>query len=291
MTVPAFLHRLAARSATLWGATAALLLIAATLLWGHAAHVRDVRALALPLAEQVPELERRLAMLREQAELTELNAATRIQSPEERVHVYALPSEPDLDKLIALFDVLRDALSAEHLLSNLSSIVVGEQKIAEDERIAAYPVTVEFTAQRQGLQSLQTLIDVSGLLTIGDALSPDERARLIDATEAENPAGIVALEQFLGTDLLQYFREPRPIDDQLLKAFGVSAFEATLRDVIRSSLLSEGHRVLGGSLGKTLSEARLWPLQMMRVERIEARSGDAPEWYRVWMELELFTRE
>jgi hypothetical protein len=271
-----------------WPVSAFVLFVAVQLLLRHVTVVQEVRATALPLAQEIPQLERRLRIITEQEELAQLQEALRIGSPEERVHVYALPEESDLDKTVTALDLLRDELSTQKLLTRMSDIRFGEVGVAEGG-IRRQPVSLAFAAHQQGLAAFMLFVKLSGLLTVADALSADQRSTLLKHTELENPAGIVALERFLSTDLLEYLRDSRTYEEQLLKSFSTQAFEQVFRGVLRSSILPDAQRLLAGRLGQALQAGRLWPLQMLSPASISLESGSAPEWYRVEVVLSLYS--
>lgn len=272
-----------------FGASVALIILGGKSLAFHIVTVRDVRASSLPLAQEIPALERRLNVLKEQKELTELSHALRVGSPEEQVHVYALPKETDIDKVVTAFDALTEELRHRNILTKTSPIVFGDT-VSGENGIRTQTVTFDATLHQDGIAALQTFVRLSGLLSVADALSPDERSRLLLQTELENPAAIVALEQFLNTDLLSYLREPRPAEEQLLKSFSSQSFERAFRDVIRESLLADAGRLLTPEFARVLADARLWPMQMMDIEAISVEAGGAEGWYRVKVKVALYMR-
>ncbi len=272
-----------------WAISALLLLLGGKLLAEHIAAVEHVRASTLPLAEEIPQMEHRVKVIEQQRELSELSAALRIGSPEERVRVYALPEEVDIDKVVAVLDLFTESLRASHVLSSASGVDFGPAEPAVDG-IQSTPVRLTMSLHKDGIGAFTTFIRLCGMLTVADALTPDERTRLLRQTEIENPAAIVALEQYLNTDLLSYIREPRPADDQLLRSFSSQSFERAFRDILRSSLLPEVQRVIGGTFAETLHARKLWPMQMMDIRSIGLETGTAADWYKVKMELVLYTR-
>ncbi len=276
--------------AALWSISALLLLLGGRLLAEHVSAVAHVRASTLPLAEEIPQLQHRVNVIEQQRELSELSASLRIGSPEERVNVYALPAEMDIDKTVAVLDLLMESLRKSRSLASASSVEFGTAESAVDG-IQSTPVRLSMSLHKDGIAAWTTFVRLCGMLTVADALTPDERTRMLRQTEIENPAAIVALEQYLNTDLLSYIREPRPAEDQLLRSFSSQSFERAFRDILRSSLLPEAQRVIGGSFAETLHARKLWPMQMMDIRSIDLESGDAADWYKVKMELVLYTRE
>jgi len=246
-------------------------------------HVREISTMqesALPLLATLPSLERRLSILKEQVEVTQLDAALRTGSDEERVRVYVLPTQTALDRALATFDALRNDLTDRGVLTAMSSIRVGE-RFTRSDGLRAIPLTVQFTVRGEGARYVFAFLRMAGLLSIGDVLTRSEKQTLIRATEEENPAAIVALEQFFSTDLLSYAKEPRPVDEQLKRSLSSESFTATLQTILSRSLLNDAKELLRGEFGRSLDRYRLWPVQMLQIANAEVQPGSAPDWYHL----------
>lgn len=272
MNLMSHLHRL---SATQQCATAmALLGGSMLLLWMHAGAVRDMREVGLPAAIALPQIEQRLSVLSEQKEVGQLQAAMRGGSEEEMLHVYVIPEDDDIDRLLATFDVLFNYLEQKRLLTDFSEVSIGERTEA-GENLFALPFTFEADLTQEGLSQLLLFIDLSGLLTVGDVLSQEEIDRLLAATEQEHPTAIAALEHFLSTDLVRYAQESRPYEEQLKKSFVSPISEPVLQSVFQSARLRKA-RALFADLAPVLHQQNLWPLRFLSVERAEYRTkGDS----------------
>lgn len=251
---------------------AAFALIAGSgmLLWMHSVSVREMREIGLPAALALPRIEKRMEILKEQNEIAELQASLRGGSEEERLHVYVLPAEEDIDRLLATFDVLFSYLEQKRLLHTVSAVEVGEQAPVS-EGLSALPVSFEATVTRPGMEDLLLFTELSGLLTVSDALTQEDIDALLALTEQENPASVAALEHFLATDLLRYAEEPRPYEEQLRKSFSPAA-EETLRVLLDAESLRRA-RDLFGAMAPVLRQQNLWPLRLLTVE--SAASQDA----------------
>ncbi len=260
------------------------LTVAGMLLTRHADVIEEVRDVSIPLVVEVPRLERRLEVIREQAELGELHSIMRIGSPEERIHVFSLPKEPDIDRLMALFDVARDILIIRGQLSEMSPIEFGEQREL-DEETYAQPLSVSFSVHEEGMRTILTLMELAGLLTVGDALTSEELDILLERTESESATGVLPLEKFLSTDLLDYARNPRLYEERLQKSFSSSSFMEAFRSIIQSSLLRDAKIILSSDIGKNIEKLKLWPIQFVTIEDVQIQSGSAPGWN--WLRLEL----
>lgn len=287
---PRIRHVRAVRTALLLGAGTALLSVSGSLLSTHASAVLEVREVSLPLIAEIPALERRVTALRDQVELAELNAATRLGSAEERVHVFVLPESVDYDRLLSIFDILGQELKSERLLTDFTDITLGEPVASSEPGLEMRPISLRFSAHEEGVQLFLSLVRLSGLLEIGDTLSTDERRLLLAKTEDENPAGVVAVEQFLSADLLRYAKEPKTYEEQLTRAFSSPSFLQSLEDVLQAPLLRDARRLLGGRVGASLEHYDLWPLPMIVLDDARIQAGGAPGWFTLSVTLQVYNR-
>lgn len=267
----------------------AFLLFSSVLIVGHVRLVQEVKNVSLPALSQIPVMERRLEVLNQQVETAQLHAALSTGSQEERVFVYVLPENPDFDRLVTVFDLLRDALKRQGWLSEMSAIEIHDD-VNNTDFSQMHRVTFSMTLHEEGLRRVLILLRLAGLLTVGDALTPEEHDLLLERTEAENPAGIVAVEDFLSTDVLDYVRNPRPYEEQLLRSFTSPTFERVVQTITATSLLRDARILFEGSLGENFVGRKLWPLPFLTIEHISQKSGDVAGWNNVSFELGLHTR-
>ncbi|MDA0375816.1 MAG: hypothetical protein O3A80_00705 [bacterium] len=272
----------------LFGVGSCMMVITGALLYAHIHTIIQVRDISVPIVGQLPQMERRLAALTQQMELTELYSVTRMGSQQEKIEVYALPEETNVSRIVATFEVIRDVLTRDGLLAEMSDLSISEPLKSEDGSMSR-TVSVEFAAHEDGLKTIMLLVQLSGLLTIGDVLTAQEIDLLVDRIEQENPSGIVALEQFLSADLLRYAENPKTYEEQLRRSFSSATFLNLFENVLRTSLLREVKNLLHSDLGEILSGYKLWPLQLMVVEEVSMKSGDAPKWQRLRLTLLVFS--
>ncbi len=260
------------------------------LMMAHITTIIEVRDVSVPIVQQLPLLERRLAALTEQIELTQLHSATRIGSQKEKVEVYALPEETDVTRLIATFEILREVLMRDGYLSDMSDISIGDVQTDEDG-VDSRNVSIDFVLHDEGLQTILTLVRLSGLLTVGDVLTEDEIALLIDRIEQENPSGIIAFEQFLSADLLRYAEDPKAYEEQLKRSFGNTSVVNAFENVLRVSLLRDVRKILHSDLGTVLQSYKLWPMQLMTLNQAIVTPGSAPGWQKLHLEVSVFSEK
>jgi hypothetical protein len=274
----------------LFGVGSGFMVITGILMHAHIQTIIQVRDISVPIVGQLPRMERRLAALTQQVELTELHAVTRIGSQQEKVEVYALPEETNISRIVATFEVIRDVLTRDGLMSSMSPLDISAASKREDGSVSR-TISVEFAAHEDGLKTIMLLVRLSGLLTVGDVLTEEEVAILVDRIEQENPSGIIALEQFLTADLLRYAENSKTYEEQLKRSFSSTTFLNLFENVLRTSLLREVKILLRSDLGEILSGYKLWPLQLMAVEEVSIRPGDAPKWQKLGLTLLVFSEE
>lgn len=263
--------------------------IAFPLFTAHIEEVKEVREKALPLLASLPALERRLALIKEQVEVTELDAALKTGSQLERVRVSVLPLETDVPKALATLELLRSTLEGQGAIGSLSPIEVGKEQPRGDG-LAAVPLNFQLSARTDGLKRVLAFVRLAGLVTVGDALTTAEKNALIRATEEENPAGIVMLEQFFSTDLFSYAGEPRPVEEQLKRSLQSQGFLAALQQATETSLLKDAKEFFQGPIGPAMERTRLWPMEFLAIDCIELKPGSSPDWYRLTLSLSLVRR-
>ena len=149
---------------------------------------------------------------------------------------------------------------------------------------------MSFAVQEDGMENLLNFFRLAGLVTVADAFSPAEIAVILERIEAENPAGIVALEQFFSAGLLNYSREPRPYEESLRRTFAGSSVLPLLEETLNTSLLADAKRFLGGRLGQVLEQQNLWPLPFLLVHDVVITPGSSPGWYTYSLTLQHFAR-
>lgn len=272
----------------LHGAALTMMLLAGDLLSLHARAVHDVTSLSLPVLAELPVMERKLDALTQQVEMAELHSATRLGSEEERINVYVLPEKADFDRLLAIFDLVNEYLGSAGVMQDMSDIEIGEEQ--PDGALKSRPIHLTFAANERGVREFMSLIRLSGFLTVGDALTDEERAILIERTEAENPTGVVSLEQFLSTDLLRYALDSRSYEEQLLRSFSSPSFTNAFNSVLQTSILRDARMALGNDLGHVVEEYDLWPFPFLSVDAVRLTKGGAAGWYTVSIQLLVYTR-
>lgn len=265
---------------------ASLLSLSALLLQSHFALLKDVREYALPLAADVPPLERRMRVLTEQVELSELQASIRGNAAEEKLRVYVLPQGEDLQRVLTFLGRVQTFLQRRSLAQSFAPIEVGDtQDVPRHEGLRSRSVRFGAVIRPEGRAELHAIVKMSGLLTVGDALSPGDIEKLFTLMESQQYAGIVPMEKFLSADLLGYVQDPLLYDERLAQALSSEEVIGELRTTLKQSGLEEAKAFLKGDLGRTLVAQKLWPVQFLTIEKESLRTQ--PDG---WEELDITVR-
>ncbi len=272
----------------------AMLSYSMILLEGHYRELRDVRESTLPLAAQIPPLERRAALLSRQTELSELEAGVRAESAEEKLRVYVLPKGDDLRRLLPFLESARTLLERRRLLSSMSPMQIGEPEDVVlpgqgPEPLQARTISFSMVIRPEGRAQFMTILELSGMITVGDALSPENLRDIFALTEGQNFASIVPIEQFLAVDLLSYLQEPRLHDERLAQALGSRPMIDGVRSILQSSRLPQVRDYLLGDLGRTIVAQKFWPVQFITIER-ESLSETTGGWETLDLTLKAYSR-
>lgn len=265
-----------------------LILLSVLLLMGHILEARRARDIGLPLAAVIPDLEKRLHVLEEQVELARVHAAIDRGAPEEFVHVYVLPKDASMDRVVASLEALRDVLFKDGQLTKMTAIDIGE-KVTEGGA-TTWPVRFTVSVNEEGLRTMSLYLRIAGFFTVADVLTEQDIEQLFLYAESENPVGIIALEQFLSTDLLTYTGEYQSLMDMVRKSFVSPAFDRLFTGLQENSLLREVRLLLGGPLGERLRRDNLWPLRFMTLDTVTTTLKEKGE-REVQFEVSVYSRK
>jgi hypothetical protein len=271
--------------------SAALLVGAAVMGYGHFDSVRGARATVLPLAAQLVTLQHRSEVLQEQIDLAMEASKNRTDSATEKLHAYVLPDRDALPRLLSFFEEVEQQLRASKSLRSMSTVEVSalEDDLARDTLVSRV-ATVSFVVTQKGAQTIQSLLDLSGTLTVGDAFTPEELQELFNLTEVHNAAGVVAMESFLNADLLAYARAPRKTEQPVLQAFSSDAFLEQFHALLKRTRVDEARALLGSPLGDRLATNKLWPVQFMMIDDVRL-TEEGGEWMRLDLVVRVFGRK
>lgn len=275
-----------------------LLSFSVILLRWHFQVLKDVREYALPLAAEIPPLERQAALLNRQMELGALEADLDGNSAEEKLRVYVLPKEEDLTRLLAYFESARTFLENRKLLQSMSAIEIGDLRdsdTAKEKDLSHGPLRertlhMSIVLRPEGRQQLLSILELSGLLTVGDVLSREDIRTLFELTESQNYAGIVPVKQFLSSDLLAYVVDPTAPEARLKQAMSSEEFLSAFQSLLKRSGLSRIQEILTSDLGRMLAVQKLWPIQFLMVGK-ESVEELADGWEEVDLTMNVYSRE
>jgi hypothetical protein len=259
--------------------SAMLIAVSVQLLSAHAEAVSAMRRTGLPAAVGLRQIETRAAIVREQNEVAGLQASLRSGTEQEILRISVLPDAPAPDRLLATFDVVFSQMHSAALLPEFPVITVGEpvEHSGEAGKWVVHPLSFSLTATEEGMQDLFTFLQMAGMLTISDLLSPAEIHRLLTLTEQHNPAAITALEQFLSVDVLRFAETPRPYQDQLFGSLSSPLFAEELTAMLDVPARRNGLAQLR-KLAPVLRARNLWPVRFLSIAHVRMEQTDAPWW-------------
>jgi len=270
-----------------FAAGASFLFVAGFLMMGHAFVFHHMEE-SLPAAARIPALEARLSILKEQVEVSALHASLDSGSVGENIRVFVLPEGESHDRLLSYFEMIREDLTRKKMLRAFSAVEFGP-RVSVDASLFAQPLSFSIEGTEEGVREFLTLLNLTGIVTLGDALTKEDQHLLMQRTEQANPAGVVLLGQFLGADFLDYLRDPRTFEDRLRKFFSSEDFTATLRSIKLSPLFKEGEKLFQSPLGKALDKDHLWPVQFLELQE-SALEELSDGWYRLSVTVNAYSR-
>lgn len=245
-----------------------LLVASGALIFAHVSAVDDMRDIGFAAALSAAAQEKRIAVLRQQVDITELNALTRSASSDELWRLYVLPAQDDATRLLAILDTLFLSLRARGLLTEVSPIEIGMPET--EDLLTRLPVRLSVSLTPEGLQEFLYFVDATGILSVGDVLTDSDRLMLLSLLEEENPATATALESFLSTDIVRFASREKQSTDELMSVIASDEIAAAVQDMLRHSRLQEVATFFRGSLGIEYVGRQLWPFRFLRVSRIHA---------------------
>ncbi len=268
-----------------------LLAVSGRMVYDQTIQVRETRDLALPLAATLPPLEKRLSLLTQEVQLAESQSAGTQGSDAERLRVYVLPSDIPLARVVAVIDTLRAALEESKDLKNASGVETGERELfpVGQENLESQTLTFSASVTKKGFSQIFSTLRLSGLLTVSDALTAEERNMLLELLEAGSPADIVALEQFLRTDMSVYGQNPKVYEEKFLSALSSPALSDTFAILLKKSALKDIQEIFQLPLGTKLREQKLLPMPLLRVTELSI-TPEAEGFQRLTLELQIYGR-
>lgn len=268
-----------------------LLVLSGQLVWTHANDARAAKQDALPLAASVIPLQKKLAVLSQEAELADQQSALRTGSNAERIRTFVLPADAKPDRVVAFIDLLSDDLSSHKELSGSPKLTVADEtKETDIKGIVSRNIHVELAMTEAGIASFEKAIRVSGLLTVADAFTPDQLSQMLQVLEERSPADLAAFEQLAHADLLSYAQDPITHDRKFLEAVSSDDVERLYIHMKERSDLPTVISVLGSSVGVGVRDGKLWPLPFLTMGNADIQPGSTDGWYRVSADLLAYER-
>ncbi|TSC80373.1 MAG: hypothetical protein G01um101425_27 [Candidatus Peregrinibacteria bacterium Gr01-1014_25] len=258
--------RSADRHVLLWIAGAACSAAAAGLLAHQAAAVRSIDADLVPVAARIPRLEQRLSVLRAQVEVAQVHAALRSGSVDEVIRTAVLPADDRTKDVVGVLEEIMAAAQDAGLVRQAGMVTLADPK--DEGGLRTVDATVSLRATAEGEEMVLGILDASGLMTLGDVVTRDDRALLLRLTEEESPAAVQAVEQLLATDLLASALDSQAAEYLFLRSFSSPLVAQALEGIMTQPRIAHLRTILGGPLGLALKENGHWPMRFMTVEQV-----------------------
>lgn len=248
----------------------------------HVATLQHFQGTVLPAALALPDIERRIGVLKQQVEAADLQRALAGGALEERLRAFTVPGELSHERIVGVVDAASAVLEEAGVLQERSAVAIGAPRDAVPvqegaaQTVRLVPVTVRYRMAIDGVPQALLLFDAVGAPTVGDILDVRDALLLLTLSEKENPAAVTGLEQFFDTDLLAYALEPRATVDNLLKSFTSEAFTSALEAALQQERMRQVRGVLSGPFGAKLQEGGLWPppaLFFEKLRRVREQDG------------------
>lgn len=252
----------------------------------HADRLRDMQEQGLPLAADLVPLDRRLQLLRAEAELAQVQKDLRSGSRKEQLHTFVLPDHLDRSRIVGFLDALQATLGAQNSVVQVGT--AGEPDATSGLASASVTWTLRVPADK--VASMSAFLHLAGLMTVADALPASGVHDLLGALEHTRPADIAALEQFLALDLHAYAQQPELQEQRLLGSVESASFHDVFRGTIRGSLLSQAVTLLQSERGKELLSRGMWPSPFLSIKGMSLRPlADGQQ--EVMVEMETYIRK
>ncbi len=286
MTLAARNHRVMAFTGTLL-----CLMVAGALLYDQAVTVGRLRTEALPLAQDVTEMDGRLTLLTRQAEEEAALVPGGIGATE-AAQVALLPRGTPEARAVMVLEALETALRRAGDVRSLS--VVSRDDVPAPSSlppgVQSRRLALTAVVSGEGWLTLSRVLRLSGRLRVADVLRPADIDRLLEASERAGSAAGAVLAEVLQMNLVTYAQDPAGTADRLLTAFGSDASGA-VSAAMASAGLRDAHALLSSPVGQALRDGEYWPLPLMTLLTLRREDLGDGQWFRVDVTLRVFGRE
>lgn len=262
-----------------WFTTMLLGLTACTLVYNHVQVITSTQSSTVPSLASVQQLEQVREVLQQQTELAELQIALESDYIEEQVEAFVLPTELDTDRIVALFDAMQQYFAYHGLAA-------GNETELFIERSAIDPsISLVLPMHADAIAIWSQLVELSGIVTVHDALNPEHRTALLRYTEKNTPAALPDIEAFFNLSLLEYGSDADLHIRRLMRSFNDSVFTELLELAITSPHMQGASKLFSGSLGELFAQNSLWPMPFMQLNQLSLTKGSEDHWYQTRWEI------
>lgn len=227
---------------------------------------------ALALGSELSSLRSHVAVLQSTVDAEQVFASQALASREEQAEVYILPDHSPATRLAEVTPGIVRVLAG----GSGTSLRFVRQSTGPVSTFTGSLRSQKVSLTVEGVQEkviqLISILGMGGNLMIRDALTPQARQKFLQFIEQSTPESLKDASNFFYSDLLLYAEHPDAVEQRYLHSI-----PPDLLISLRKILLAGGLSSVRFSLSRyaaVLSEQRLWPLPLLRIDSIE-RVGDS----------------
>jgi hypothetical protein len=240
----------------------------------HVAVLSEAQEVSIPLVASVGQLEQQKTVMQQQLDLTAKKVMRRTELADEQVQAFISPSA---DAAIRALHVLETWVNVNERTQNMR---VHTPLTTKQTTTSTY-VYFKGDLHSSALHELESIIAISGLYTVYDALSADQRLVLLERTEAESPAAITEVEDFFAVPLIAFAVDAEGYISAVLRSFTGLQFSNILASIVQNSALQTAIDFASSQTAKELQELDLFPYTFMHVHRLSQVESTVKDWQSV----------
>jgi hypothetical protein len=248
--------------------------LSSVLLLQHLHILTEVQAVSVPLLASIQNLEQKQSIIEGQLQLTQRKINDRNVLATEKVQLFILDETTAYERGVAALSTWLHSAIEQNKATERSALRT---------QITPKGTTMQFSVdvQSDALEDLHTLVAISGMYSVYDALSTKQRSDLVLLTEQESPEAITELEDFFATPLLSFASEHQAYVQGLLRSFSGTQFAAVLQSIIETSALRSVIDVYESPIGTELLTKSVWPYPVLTLQSYDQIQSAVKDWQTV----------
>jgi hypothetical protein len=252
-------------------AGAFLVVVSAGLLARHAAAFSGKREHAVEIGSALSIKHSTVTLHAAQLEAERAFVRGALTAREEQAEVYVLPDTSPVPRMVKALDELSRILTKAGSEVHVDRIVF-DASPEDHGTFKSLRGTTVFHGSYQSVARLLGLLSFSGDMMLKDVLPASVQETLLQDIEAAAPLSLRAAHDFLYLDLLQFALDPSRQEDQM---FADVPPEVVLD--MKAFLIEQGTgplRTTFEGIAPAIKASSIWPLPLVRVERVVRHGAD-----------------